>query len=46
MNKRNNKIIINAVTMFPWQGLLKIGVRATKVANIDDTDKKLPDGVI
>ena len=26
--------------------LLKISVRETKVANIDDTDKKLPDGVI
>ena len=35
MNKRNNKIIINAVPI--GKGLLKIGVRRSKVVNIDDT---------
>ena len=34
MNKRNNKILINAVPI--GKDLLKIGVRDTKVANRDD----------
>ena len=35
MNKRSNKILINPVPI--GKDLLKIGVRETKVANIDDT---------
>ena len=35
MNKRNNKILINAVPI--GKDLLKIGIREPKVANIDDT---------
>ena len=35
MNKRNNKILINAVPI--GKDLLKIGVREPKVANVDDT---------
>ena len=35
MNKRNNKILINAVPI--GNDFLKIGVREPKVANIDDT---------
>ena len=35
MNKRNNKILINAVPI--GKELLRIGVRESKVANIDDT---------
>ena len=35
MNKRNNKILIDAVPI--GKNLLKIGVRELKVANIDDT---------
>ena len=35
MNKRKNKILIDAVPN--GKGLLKIGVRKSKVANIDDT---------
>ena len=35
MNKRNNKILINVVSI--GKDLLKIGVREPKVANIDDT---------
>ena len=34
MNKRNNKILIDAVPI--GKNLLKIGVRELKVANIDD----------
>ena len=34
MNKRNNKILSNAVSIA--KDLLKIGVRELKVANIDD----------
>ena len=35
MNKRDNKILINAVPI--GKDLLKAGVREFKVANIDDT---------
>ena len=35
MNKRNNKILINAVPI--GKDLLKTGLQETKVANIDDT---------
>ena len=35
MNKRNNKILIDAVPI--GKDLLKIGVRELKVANIDNT---------
>ena len=35
MNKRNNKILFNALPIF--KDLLKIGTREPKVANIDDT---------
>ena len=35
MNKRNNKILIDAVPI--GKDLLKIGVREPKVAKIDDT---------
>ena len=35
MNKRNNKILINAVPI--GKDLLKINVREPKVANVDDT---------
>ena len=35
MNKRNNKILINAAPI--GKDLLKIGARDPKVANIDDT---------
>ena len=35
MNKKNNKILINAVPI--GKDLLKIRVRESKVANIDDT---------
>ena len=35
MNKRNNKILINAVPI--GKDLLKTGVREPKAANIDDT---------
>ena len=35
MNKRNNKILINAVPI--GKDLLKIGVREPKVANTDGT---------
>ena len=35
MNKRNNKILINAVPI--GKDLLKIDVREPKVVNIDDT---------
>ena len=35
MNKRNNKILIDAVPI--GKDLLKIGVRKPKVANIDNT---------
>ena len=35
MNKRNNKILINAVPI--GKDFLKIGVTEPKVANIDDT---------
>ena len=35
MNKRSNKILINAVPIS--KDLLKISVRETKVANTDDT---------
>ena len=35
MNKRNNKILINAVPI--GKDLLKIYVRKPKLANIDDT---------
>ena len=35
MNQRNNKTPINAVPI--GKDLLKIGVRESKVANIDDT---------
>ena len=35
MNKRNNKILINAIPI--GKHLLKIGVIEPKVANIDDT---------
>ena len=35
MNKRNNKIFVNAVPI--GKDLLKIGVREPKVANMDDT---------
>ena len=35
MNKRNNKILINAVPI--GKDLLKIGIREPKVANVDDT---------
>ena len=35
MNKRNDKILINAVLI--GKDLLKIGAREPKVANIDDT---------
>ena len=35
MNKRNNKILINAPSTD--KDLLKIGIREPKVANIDDT---------
>ena len=54
MNKRNNKILINAVPI--GKDLLKKGVREPKIANIDDTlvyltlyltlIKYLPDAVI
>ena len=52
MNKRNNKILIDAVPI--GKNLLKIGVRELKVANIDDTlvcltptlGKYSPNGVI
>ena len=35
MNKRNNKILFNALPLF--KDLLKIGTKESKVANIDDT---------
>ena len=35
MNKRNNKILINAVPI--GKGLLKIDVKEPNIANIDDT---------
>ena len=35
MNKRNNKILINAVPI--GKGLLKIDVKDSNIANIDDT---------
>ena len=35
MNKRNNKILINAVPI--GKDLLKTGVREPKVANVNDT---------
>ena len=35
MNKRNNKIVINAIPV--GKNLLKIGVREPKIPNIDDT---------
>ena len=35
MNKRNNKILINAVPI--GKDLLKTSIREPKVANIDDT---------
>ena len=52
MNKRNNKILFNAVPI--GKDLLKIAVRELKVANIGDAQvyltptlsKLLPDGVI
>ena len=34
MNKRNNKVLINAVPI--GKDLLKTGIREPKVANIDD----------
>ena len=52
INKRNNKLLINAVPI--GKDLLKIRVREPKVANINDTlvhltpslSKKMPDDVI
>ena len=35
MNKRNNKLLINAVPI--GKGLLKIDVREPNIANIDNT---------
>ena len=35
MNKRNNKIVINAIPV--GKDLLKIGVGQPKIQNIDDT---------
>ena len=52
MNKKNNKILISAVSI--GKDLLKIDVREPKVANRDNTlvyltvtlSKELPNGVI
>ena len=38
MNKRNNKILINAIPI--GKHFLKIGVIEPKVANIDDTNSE------